>query len=210
MPSITTLSRALVLVVIGAIIFKGWHLYGPSAEQVKAAAVSAAETAEATWKNWQPKGDETPPEPKAQGAAPVFAGGAQLTTEQSAAPIAPPLTPTNPTTAMAQTPVGTATPKLEPVAPASETAPQVSSANEERLPALLSRLEKLGAADPKLAAWGSSGNLYRFCCRAAMNDSPAFTQHFESVAGEPELAVEQVLAKVEAWRTARLASTTLR
>jgi hypothetical protein len=29
------------------------------------------------------------------------------------------------------------------------------------------------------------------------------TQHFESVAAEPALAVEQVVAQVEAWRTAR-------
>ena len=67
----------------------------------------------------------------------------------------------------------------------------------------MSRLEQLGGADPKVAPWGSSGHLFRCCCQAPLANSPAVTQHFESVAAEPALAVEQVVAKVEAWRTAQ-------
>ena len=36
------------------------------------------------------------------------------------------------------------------------------------------------------------------------------TQHFESVAAEPAAAVEQVLAKVEAWKVAQRDGGTLR
>jgi hypothetical protein len=81
---------------------------------------------------------------------------------------------------------------------------QVSGSGEidsQRMPVLLARLEQLGAVEPQLAAWGSSGNLYRFSCRAAIADSPRFARHFEAVAAQPLVAVEQVVSKVETWRT---------
>jgi hypothetical protein len=78
------------------------------------------------------------------------------------------------------------------------------------MPTLLARLERLGAIEPQLAAWGSGGKLYRFCCRAALAETPQYTRHFESVAAEPLTAVEQVVAKVEAWRVAQSTSTDLR
>jgi hypothetical protein len=74
----------------------------------------------------------------------------------------------------------------------------------------MSRLEKLGVAEPKLAAWGTSGDLYRFCCEAKWGNSAAYTRHFESVAAEPVTAVEQVVAEVEAWRTAQRGNAGLR
>jgi hypothetical protein len=80
----------------------------------------------------------------------------------------------------------------------------------DRLPKLLARLEQLGGIDPQLAAWGSSGQLYRFRCRATLADAPNYTRHFEAVAPEPLVAVENVIAKVEAWRTAHRASDQLR
>ena len=56
----------------------------------------------------------------------------------------------------------------------------------------MSRLQKLGAADTNLAPWGSDGHMYRFSCRAPLANAPAMTQHFESVADQPTVAVEQV------------------
>jgi hypothetical protein len=96
--------------------------------------------------------------------------------------------------------------------PAANQLEQVSSAgsiDSRRMPLLLARLEQLGAVDPQLAAWGSSGNLYRFCCRAALAGSPSYARHFEAVAAEPLAAVEQVVSKVETWRTEQPVSSGL-
>lgn len=71
------------------------------------------------------------------------------------------------------------------------------------MPQLMSKLQQLGAADTNLAPWGNDGHMYRFTCKAPLANAPAMTQHFESVAAEPTLAVEQVVAKVEAWRVAQ-------
>jgi hypothetical protein len=78
------------------------------------------------------------------------------------------------------------------------------------MPELMSRLQKMGAADTNLSPWGSEGHLYRFSCRAPLVNAPAMTQHFESVATEPAAAVEQVIAKVEAWQVAQRDGGTLR
>jgi hypothetical protein len=78
------------------------------------------------------------------------------------------------------------------------------------MPELMSRLQKLGAADTNLAPWGSDGHLYRFTCRAPLASAPAMTKHFESVADQPTAAIEQVLAKVEAWQVAQRDGGTLR
>jgi hypothetical protein len=74
----------------------------------------------------------------------------------------------------------------------------------------MSRLQKLGVADTNLAPWGSDGHLYRFTCRAPLANAPALAQHFECVAEQPDAAVEQVLAKVEAWQVAQRDGGTLR
>jgi hypothetical protein len=67
----------------------------------------------------------------------------------------------------------------------------------------MNHLAELGAVDPQLGTWGSSGQMYRFCCRVALNEAPQVTRHFESIAAEPLAAVEAVVTKVEAWRTAQ-------
>ena len=74
----------------------------------------------------------------------------------------------------------------------------------------MTRLKELGGIEPQLVAWGSSGQLYRFRCQATLADTPSFTRHFEAVAAEPPAAVEQVVAKVEAWRTAEQDRSRLR
>jgi hypothetical protein len=107
-------------------------------------------------------------------------------------------------------PLASREPMVTRIAPPADNTSQASPSNADRLPALLSRLEKFGVSDRKLTTWGSSGHLYRFCCSAPLGDSPAITQHFESVAADQEVAVEQVLAKVEAWRTAQRGTAMLR
>jgi hypothetical protein len=93
-----------------------------------------------------------------------------------------------------------ATEAAEPAGAEAADAASLSNAAADRLPQLYSRLESLGVSNPQLAPWGSSGQMYRFCCRAALVETPALARHFEAVAPEPVLAVEQVVAKVEAWR----------
>jgi hypothetical protein len=211
MPSFTTIYRATVMLAVGAIVFKGWQLYGPSAEQVKSVAVSAVDMAQTAWKNYQSPSKGAHPAAESPGGAPPLAQG----TRQPAADVAivPPalstqsLTPSPPVDVA---PIGSAPSAAQsPIAPLGATSPAATT-DDERVHALLSRLEQLGGADPKLAPWGSSGHLFRCCCQAPLANSPAVMQHFESVATEPALAVEQVVAKVEAWRTAQRNDSLLR
>jgi hypothetical protein len=211
MPSFTTIYRAAVMLAVGAIVVKGWQLYGPSAEQVKSTFVSAVDMAETALKSREQTNEEVPPVPNSGGAAPRFT----ITPEsKSGDAIAPPLTaqsqPAAITTPADVGPNAAAPTSQEPIAQAPDVKSPAPIGNDDRLPALMSRLEQLGVAEPKLAAWGSSGHLYRFCCRAPVANSPAVTQHFESVAAEPAVAVEQVVAKVEAWRTAQRSNSVLR
>jgi hypothetical protein len=187
MPSFQTVFRAVVMVAVGAAAVKGWRLYGPTNEQVKSAVAQAVEVVQSAIQSRQ-QATTAVPDPR---VAPI-----------AVAPgIVPPAAPL----------VQAEAPKLLPdsgAMPAVETAsPPLAG---DRMPELMTRLQKLGAADTNLAPWGSGGNLYRFSCRAPLANAPAMTQHFESVAAEPEVAVEQVVAKVEAWRVAQRDGGTLR
>jgi hypothetical protein len=82
--------------------------------------------------------------------------------------------------------------------------------NEDDLAPFNARLESLGVSDPQLAPWGLSGQLYRFSCRASLPNAPAFTRHFEAVATQPQGAVADVVAKVEAWRNSHTDETAIR
>ncbi|HVT30857.1 MAG TPA: hypothetical protein VHE81_22820 [Lacipirellulaceae bacterium] len=211
MPSFQTIYRVTVMFVVGVIVVKGWNLYGPSAEQVKSGVMKVIDMADTAWKNWQ-KPDETSPRvADARGTAPAFANTKpQLPTTAPATPplsMAPgasllsPVPAANATTDAGITPAASTT--ANQATPAPPAAAQQSAEPADRVPALLSRLQQLGAADPKVAPWGSSGHLFRCSCGAVLADSHAFTQHFEAVAAEPAAAVEQVVAKIEAWKTAR-------
>jgi hypothetical protein len=110
---------------------------------------------------------------------------------------------TAPAPASVMEPAPLISPKLDALVPAAvevANADSLPAGVSDSLPPLYSRLEELGASDPELGTWGSTGQMYRFCCRAALADTPAFARHFEAVAAEPLAAVEQVVAKVEAWR----------
>jgi hypothetical protein len=210
MPSFTTIFRATVMLVMGAVAFKGWQLYGPPAGQVKSVAARAVDMAQAAWKNFQTPDEAAKPTAEPKAGAPPFAQALQPPAAGVA--IAPPalsaqtLTPNPSIGAISST---SAPASQSPITPLAKAAP-VAGPNEDRVKTLLSRLEQLGGADPKLSPWGTGGHLYRCCCQAPLVNSPAVTQHFESVAAEPALAVEQVLAKVEAWRTAQRSGGVLR
>jgi hypothetical protein len=201
--SIRTIYRAIVMIATGVIVVQGWQLYGPSKEKVKSMAVEAFELAQTAWNRAQQNcSDSTAaaadPRPTAETIA-----AAQPT---AAADISPPSLAATPSVSLAtenQPADRTAIPNANAPAATTDNMASLEATEADRLPPLLSRLQEIGGADPKLAPWGSSGELYRFCCRARMDNMPALSRHFEAVAAEPVAAVEQVIAKVEAWRTAQ-------
>jgi hypothetical protein len=210
MPSSTTIFRAVVMLAVGAIVFKGWQQYRPSAEKVKSVAARGVDMAQAAWKNFQTPDKEAHSATDTRGGAPPFAQATQQPAGDVA--IVPPalskqsLTPSPPAVAIPSTSVP-ATQAL--ITPLAQSAPATGT-NDDPVKTLIARLEQLCGTDPKVAPWGSSGHLFRCCCQAPLASSPAVMQHFESVAAEPALAVEQVVAKVEAWRTAQRGGAVLR
>jgi hypothetical protein len=202
MPSTKTFFRLLVMVGIGVVAVKGWHLYGPTNEQVKKTVTQAVEVVQGAINSRRQPTADTAPDPRLVPAA--------SNVDQSAVTMAP----APPSTPMSQAEA----PKLltdrgaASIASNTPSVPAVSPTGGQtnRLPELMSRLQKLGAADTNLAPWGSDGHMYRFSCRAPLASAPAMTQHFESVADQPTVAVEQVLAKVEAWQVAQRDGGTLR
>jgi hypothetical protein len=203
MPSLTTIYRAGVMIAVGAIAYKGWQLYGPPTEKVKSVATRAVDMAQTAWNNYRSSGKDVQPAPAPRGSAPPLAQTLQPPATEGA--IVPPplstqtLTPSPPAGAIPST---SAPMTQAPITPLAQT-PPATATEDDRVKTLMSRLQQLGGSDPKVAPWGSGGHLFRCCCQAPLANSSAVTQHFESVATEPALAVEQVVAKVEAWRTAQ-------
>jgi len=203
MQKFTTVFRAVVMFGAAIMIVKGWQLYGLSADQMKSLTARAVDVAATAWNGPQQPADgrlaadpgETAPPfapPLAQpidSAAPIAA---------STSPIVPP-TNKNPADSVAFVPPATVE---EDTAATADRMPSIEPLEADRLPFLLTRLEALGGMDPKLVEWGTGGQLYRFCCRAALSETSGVSRHFESVAAEPLTAVEDVVAKIAAWRTA--------
>jgi hypothetical protein len=200
MPSFTTFYRAIVMLAVGVIVVKGWQVYGPTTDQVKSFAVRAIEMAEAAWNNEQPTD-----------ASPSERDDPRLAAAPVAANIVAPAPLFAAAHSEAQGVAASASAKeITPVAAEVAARGSLPAGVADRLPPLYSRLESLGASDPQLAPWGASGQMYRFCCRASLADSPALARHFEAVAVEPLSAVEQVVMKVEAWRNIRPDKTAVR
>jgi hypothetical protein len=183
----TTVYRVMVMIAAGVILVKGWQHYGPSTERVKTLAVAAMD--------------------KARSA---------LTDSPSATEfVAPQEDPrTMPTPAVANaTPFAPAAPQLVPLANSgpntlygigdASVATHEPLADETRdgVAALLAKLQEIGAADARVGPWGASGQFYRCCCQAKLAESSPMARHFEAVAEEPLAAVQQVVAKVEAWQS---------
>jgi hypothetical protein len=203
MPTFKTLLRAAVMLVAAILIVKGWQLHGPTTQQLKTWTARIAERVHVALSdqpqlapaNGEPLG-EAKPLKQLPVTLPIVVPPATSRLEEGEFLAVPPLNSDPAQTGGTTTRNSTA-----------NAAPRVM--HSDRMPTLLARLEQLGAVDTQLAPWGQSGSLYRFCCRAARTDMPRFTRHFESVAAEPHLAVEEVVAKVEAWCSQRQASSTL-
>ena len=203
MPSFTTIFRAVVMVAVVVVAVKGWKLYGPTNEQVKTVATQAIEMVKSRLESQQP----ATPDPRT--AAPPLAVANPI--PPTADNLSPPakLSPAEAPGLFPNTGAAPAPPtNLPPITPLTEATGQSTGAGDERMTGLMSRLQQLGAADTRLVPWGDGGQLYRFSCKAPLAAVPTMTQHFESVANEPTVAVEQVLAKVEAWRVAQRDSLT--
>jgi hypothetical protein len=189
MASVRTIFRAVVMIATGMIIVKGWQLYGPPAEKVQSFAAAALEKAQAAWNGTT---DSTvnpptaPPDPRSA-APPVFSNALPAAT-----PALPQLVPLPTNSADAASGLTQA---------AAESPAATLPPSDDAVGKLLAQLEQLGAEDAEVVPWGSGGQLYRCFCRAKVADTSPLARHFEAVAGAPTAAVEQVVAKVEAWRT---------
>jgi hypothetical protein len=204
MPNFMTLLRAAVMLAAAILIVEGWQLYGPTTQQLKSWTARVAERVHVALSDQPrlaPAASEAAGDSNAARSLPT-----QLPTlvapspgrfESSEFPVVPPI-------------AFDAVPLAAPAATQPGHAANTGSGDADRMPLLLARLERLGAVDPQLAAWGSSGNLHRFSCKAALASSPIHARHFEAVAEEPVKAVEQVVSKVEAWRTEQRASAGLK
>jgi len=204
MKRLTTVFRLIVMIVVAVIAVEGWQRYGPSAGQLKSLVTRALDVAQESLNASE------------QTVAPR-SGLIENTLENAPALLTtPPPTATVAPTTAATTEFPAAPAIFAPVAQAEATGststetPAATPRDTDRLPALMSRLEELGGIEPQLVPWGNGGKLYRFHCQAALGDTPNLKHHFESVAAEPLVAVEDVVAKVEAWRTAERDRSRLR
>jgi hypothetical protein len=201
MQSINTMYRVVVMGATLVIVIMGWRLYGPSGSQVKSTALRGIEYVEGWLRAPSTSGEAAAPSP-AVSTVPT-------------ADIAVPVGAASPPPLFGEDKAGEKAngQAVGHFSDHSLNAPSVSGSTtksppasaeakgEERLKMLLAELAKLDVQEPQLAPWGTGGQLYRFCCRATWGGSTQFSRHFESVAAEPETAVEQVLAQVDAWRT---------
>jgi hypothetical protein len=185
------------MVFAAVIAVEGWQRYGPSQAHLKSLATRALEIAHDALNK-----PELMPEvttglvPGPPGVAATFSTAPQpevIVTPSGDAlelPVAPEIfAPTAPAQSI--------------IAPSRERPQSATADDTDRIPALMSRLQDLGGIEPQLVSWGSGGQLYRFCCQAALDGAPNLKCHFEAVAAEKAAAVEQVVAKVEAWRVAQ-------
>lgn len=203
MPSISTLFRATIMIATAFCVVKGWQMYGPTTEQVKALASTALAKAQAALQEQGLAADPAAPTTDASPLAvqPPLVPPNSLAT---AGPQAPQLVPLQQGLAdpSAETPSVTQTIPLGPMelAATSDAATAPIPPSADAVAASLTRLHELGGTDAELNSWGTTGELYRCSCRAKLEQSSLIAHHFEAVAQEPAAAVEQVVAKLEAWR----------
>jgi hypothetical protein len=213
MPSFKTTYRAAVMIATVVIVVKGWQLYGPSTDRIKNFAVAAIEAAQTAWNKphvESAQDSENPADPRTSTSPRVAAATGSpvdATPPVSAPGLILPLPSADVTTgdvAAERAGGGNPTPSLP-----QDDEPGKKDATADDLPALFSQLTAMGVSDQQLTAWGSSGRLHRFSCRAKLVDTPIHTRHFEAVSERPVAAVEQVVAQVEAWRAAQRERTVM-
>jgi len=188
MSPLTTIYRLFVMVAAGIVIVKGWQLYGPPAERVKDMAVRALAAAQAALNDAHPPSKAAAnlaTEARLSDAMPSSSGG-----------VVPPALSTTTERDFIPTTPGETTSKR---ADGDNSLGGQLAVDDDPLAATLAPLKELGVYQPQLVPWGSNG-LYRCSCRAALTESSALVCHFEAVAPEPAVAVEQVAAKIRAWR----------
>jgi hypothetical protein len=193
MPSLTSVYRAIVMIATGVIAVMGWQHYGPTQEQVKTFVGAALERAQTAWNGSQEKAANPPAtviDPRS--IVPPVVAGPPLADAPPVGP-APQLVPL--VTSSNDTPYGADEGAM------AKPAPVGSDLENQDVKTLLVRLHELGGTDAQVGPWGSSGELYRCCCRAKFATTSPLARHFEAVADEPLDAVEQVVAKVEGWRS---------
>jgi hypothetical protein len=197
-----TIFRAVVMIVIGAVVVKGWKLYGPTNEQVKSGWNHGKELVQSFMDSHRPSATSTTPDPRIGATRIADTNTATAPPRPTGFPAAP--ATSAPTEAPKLLPENGLSQAGPPGIPSAMTPPGAmqSGATPDRVNEMISHLQQLGAADTKLSPWGG-GAMYRFTCRAPLANAPAMTQHFEAVAAEPEKAVADVVAKVEAWRVAQ-------
>lgn len=195
MQTLKSMYRILVMGTTLAIVVMGWRLYGPSAAQCKTIALRGLDFVQT---QLQPVQEQKGKQPE---RAP--------TALQPVVPMAAPISAVTSPPLLAVRPVANDGPSKSDllgdsgggaIAIADEYSPSGLPVEDFALKAMLTRYTELDIKDPKLAPWGASGQLYRFCCRATWGESPHFSRHFESVAPEPAKAIEQVLTQVSVWR----------
>lgn len=209
MPSFQTLFRAVVMVAVVVAGVKGWKAYGPTNEQVQRAYNQLRDVVQAALPSNEPTNSTAAADPRHAPAAVVASpplaprpGGTQSQLLPPAAPMSAP--------ADAPKLLSSSEPASAGVASSPFSSPGASftkdsigqNSNDVRVAELVAKLQRMGAENTSLAPWGGGG-LYRFSCSAPLANAPMMTQHFESVAAEPAAAVEQVVAKVEAWQVAQ-------
>lgn len=191
---ISTLLRATVMIATGFAVVKGWQQYGPSTEQVKNYAAVALEKAQAALNQSTP------------GSTQVAAGAADPSTASAplaAAPMNGLPHPMSAAEAPQLVPVteGAGSP-FDGIGPGEAAAIELTAgaSAEDPVAASLTRLHAMGGMDADVRTWGATGGFYRCSCQAKLSDSSQLARHFEAIANEPVAAVEQVAAKLEAWR----------
>lgn len=195
MSPLRTTFRVVIMVSVLAVVVKGWFLYGPSREQVSSVGVRAIELGDSLLSRFR---DPTPPAAAPQGGPPPF-----VATPAEAGPSAQRLPPTLSPPAVGEVQLASAIDPAGPAVASQMVAPVSQPAGvDARIEAALAQLDELGAGQHQLQPWGTSGQLYRFCCSAAWGSGPDYSRHFEAVAAEPAAAVEQVVGQVAAWRAA--------
>lgn len=200
---ISTVFRLVVMVATAFACYKGWQIYGPSSTQLKEYASTALGKAQAALSE--------------SSASDAADGGA------AALPFAtPPLAaPAEATQAMSSSEA----PQLVPLATATSANDLFDSADasvasaatsdtgtasgdggkvvDDPLARSLERLERLGGVEASVRTWGATGGFFLCSCQVKGAEPSAMARNFEAIANEPLAAVEQVAAKVEAWRAAQ-------
>lgn len=124
--------------------------------------------------------------------SPPLAQQNQPSLQLIARPSQNPPNPQQPAAAVEPLPLLTASsPTDEPVETLAPDIPQEVSAVDE--------LRELGATEIVESAWGNDGQLYRCSCQIPLKGNSGLLRHVESVASDPQTAVQAVLEKAKLW-----------